>query len=306
MVQLEKERILVELERYIDLKGSQNKASKMLDISPASLSKIVARQWETISDSMWRLLGAKLGLGRTTWETVETIGYKKMTAFLDDAKYGCQVLGVVGSAGCGKTKAIKDYEMSNKDVYNISCSEYFSRKVFLGKLYQAMGGSPAGLNTAELVDNITNELKSKEYPLIVLDEADKLKDNVLQFLISLYNALDEQCGIILCATPFLEKRINRGVQNERCGYAEVRSRMGKKFQHLPQPSIEDVALICRANGLEDDNTIRQVYEDCEGDIRRVKRILFAIKKQNASQRGQAQPVLSANATKRVCDPSRSL
>ncbi len=278
MVQIEKERIVAELGRYIDLKGSQNKASKSLNISPASLSKIMAGQWETIADSMWQLLGAKLGLKGQDWTVVPTAGYLKMTAYLDDAKYGRQVIGIVGNAGCGKTQAIKHYSKSNKEVYAISCSEYFSRKVFLGKLYQAMGGSPAGLNTAELVDSITNELKSKEYPLIILDEADKLKDNVLQFLISLYNALDEQCGMILCATPFLEKRINRGVQNERCGYAEVRSRMGKKFQHLPLPSLEDVALICRANGLDDDSIILQVFNDSDSDVRRVKRILFAINK----------------------------
>ncbi len=278
MVQIEKERIVTELGRYIDLKGSQNKASKSLGISPATLSKIMAGQWETIADSMWRGLGAKLGLNGLDWTVVPTAGYLKMTTYLDDAKYGRQVMGIVGYAGCGKTQTIKHYAKKNPEVYVISCSEYFSRKVFLSKLYQTMGGSPAGLNTSELVDSITDELKGKEHPLIVLDEADKLKDNVLHFLISLYNALDEQCGMILCATPYLEKRINRGVKSERCGYAEVFSRMGKKFQHLPLPSLEDVALICRANGLDDDKTIIQVSNESESDVRRVKRILFAIKK----------------------------
>ncbi len=279
MVQLEKERIKQALEQYKEIKGGGNKASAILGISPATISKVLNDKWETIADSMWRELKAKLGLGRNEWQVVETQAYNKMIEHLNDAKYSSQVIGVIGSAGSGKTQAIKHYAQSHAEVFNVSCSEYFSRKVFLSKLYQSMGGSPAGMNTPELVDAIADKLRVAEFPLIILDEADKLKDNVFQFLISLYNILEERCGMLLCATDYLERRMLRGVQNKRCGFAEVYSRMGDKFQYLPLPSLEDVALVCRANGLDDDELIIRVYEDCCTDIRRVKRILFAINKQ---------------------------
>ena len=48
---------------------------------------------------------------------------------------------------------------------------------------------------------------------MVLDEADKLSDQVLYFFISLYNKLEDRVGIILCATDYLEKRIKKRCAN---------------------------------------------------------------------------------------------
>ena len=70
-----------------------------------------------------------------------------------------------------------------------------------------------------MMDDIIDTLKRKENPLVVLDEADKLSDQVLYFFISLYNQLEGHCGIILCATNFLDKRIKKGLRTKRhlCG-----------------------------------------------------------------------------------------
>ncbi len=84
-------------------------------------------------------------------------------------------------------------------------------------------------------------MKRKESPLIVLDEADKLSDQVLYFFISLYKQLEDHCGIILTATSYLRARIEKGLRLNRKGYAEIFSRIGRKFVELPLHNSEDVA-----------------------------------------------------------------
>lgn len=121
-------------------------------------------------------------------------------------------------------------------------------------------------------------LKTLDSPIIILDEADKLADNVLLFFITLYNELENHCGIVLMATHFLEKRIKRGVAMEKKGYREIYSRVGLRFIELEATSYSDVEKICNANGIEDPALIRAISKDCDGDVRRVRRLIFSNKR----------------------------
>ena len=109
-------------------------------------------------------------------------------------------------------------------------------------------------------------------------EADKLSDQVLYFFISLYNQLEGQCGLVLCATSFLEKRITRGVRFNRRGYQEIYSRIGRKFVKLQVVNDEDIAAVCRANGVTSAADIGAIIKDADCDLRRVKRACWTIKK----------------------------
>ena len=148
----------------------------------------------------------------------------------------------------------------------------------MGKLLQCMGVDFTGLTVSDMMDDIIDTLKRKESPLLVLDEADKLSDQVLYFFISLYNQLEEHCGIILCATSFLKKRIEKGIRMKRKGYEEIYSRMGRKFVSLQVINSEDVAAVCVANGLTDAKEINRIVEDSDCDLRRVKRAVWAYQK----------------------------
>lgn len=151
----------------------------------------------------------------------------------------------------------------------------------MGKLLKCMGVSVSGTTVSEMMDDIVDTLKRKDAPLIILDEADKLTDQVLYFFISLYNQLEGHCGIILTATSFLQKRIERGVRLNRKGYAEIYSRIGRKFVKLPVLNSEDIAAVCVANGLNDTKGINRIINESEGDLRRVKRSVWAALKGGA-------------------------
>ena len=275
----EREQIAARLKEYCAQKGSQNKAANSMNgVSSATVSKVLAGDWDTISDEMWRSIASQVGHEAKGWQIAETRAYKRMAFLLNNAKTDSLVMAVTGDAGCGKTEAIKNYTAATKNVYHLCCSEYWNRRTFMGKLLQCMGVDYTGSTVSDMMDDIIDNLKRKENPLIVLDEADKLTDQVLYFFISLYNQLEDHCGIILCATNYLEKRIKKGLRTKRKGYEEIYSRMGRKFVELQVINSEDVAAVCVANGITDAKSINRIIEDSDCDLRRVKRAVWAMQK----------------------------
>ena len=279
----EKQSIKARLAEYVEQKGSQNKAARSLnEVSAATISQILSGNWDLISDDMWRNVAHQVGYERRSWNIVPTRGYTKMTQILTDAQDNALVLAVVGDAGCGKTEAIKTYTAANRNVYHLCCSEYWNRKHFLTELLRSLGIEAAGTVTDMMFDAL-QALKKKDAPLVILDEADKLSDQVLYFFISIYNQLEDHCGILLCATDYLEKRIKRGVRNSRKGYREIYSRVGRKFIGLPLANTKDVAAICAVNGVTDKGDIAKIAEEADGDLRRVKRLVWSLKAQEQEE-----------------------
>ncbi|PKO97051.1 MAG: ATPase [Bacteroidetes bacterium HGW-Bacteroidetes-7] len=278
MEKFAKEQIREALAMYCEHKGSQNKAANSLKgVSSAVISKLLNGDWDLIADEMWRNIGAQIGYSLDEWAVVSTRDFQLMTMLLQDAQKYSNVLAVVGDAGSGKSLAIREYSNSNKRVFNLCCNEYWNRKMFMQELLSAMGRDYSGYTVGEMMGEIVSKLKIMENPIIVMDEADKLSDNVLYFFISLYNKLEGHCGIMLCATDHLEKRIKRGLKLNKKGYKEIYSRIGRRFIQLQGVSSRDIAEVCMANGISDSKIIKEVVEDSEWDLRRVRRKIHAIK-----------------------------
>jgi len=268
------------LRQYVNEQaGSQKKASHMLKgISNATISNMLADKWDNISDEMWRAVDAQIsGISQDGWNIVQTRTYKLQQQILKDAQQSSLVMALTGDAGCGKTQGVSSYAAATKNCFLLKCKDYWNRRFFLNELYRSMGKTSNADTIPELMEEIVMELKRKETPLIVLDEADKLNDGVLYFFISLYNDLEDHCGIILLATDHLEKRIERGVRLNKKGYKEIYSRLGRKFITLDPASRTEVEAICRVNGVESAADIKEVVAEAEGDLRRVKRKVHALK-----------------------------
>lgn len=200
MTQKEKQSIAQQLGEYCAQKGSQNKAARSLrGVSPGTISQMLSGNWELISDEMWRNVASQTGHEASGWSVVETRAWRRMTSVLEDARSGSMVFAVIGDAGTGKTEAVRGYTSSHTGVYHLCCSEFWNRRHFMAELLRSLGAESGGTVTEMMADAV-QILKRKERPLLILDEADKLSDQVLYFFISLYNALEDRCGIVLTAT----------------------------------------------------------------------------------------------------------
>lgn len=276
-----KHQITEQLRAYCEQKGSQNKAANTLKgVSSGTISQILNGKTEFVADEMWRNIEKQLNVGSNDWQIVETSDFKRLKMLFKDSQEYANVFGIVGDAGSGKSKAIEVYATENENVYALSCSEFWNKKYFLQELLRKMGRDYSGLTIAEMMYEAINQILKKENPLIILDEADKLTDQVLYFFITLYNKLEDNAGIILIATDHLRKRIDRGLNINKKGYKEIYSRIGRKFIELKGVKYTDIVQICQANGITDHKEMKAIWEDCESDLRRVKRKIHAIKKRS--------------------------
>jgi DNA transposition AAA+ family ATPase len=279
---IQKQQITESLRLFCQQKGSQNKASNALNgVSAATISQILAGKVELVADDMWRNIESQIKASMPTeWVLVETRDFKALTRYFMDAQLHSNVFAIVGDAGSGKSKAIEQYSTTNENVFRLSCSEFWNKKYFLQELLQAMGRDCSGLTVSEMMHEAVTQILKKNKPVIILDEADKLTDQVLYFFITLYNKLEDRCGIVLCATDHLDKRIKRGLKINKKGYKEIFSRIGRKCIELKGVGFTDVAQVCMANGIDDKAQIKNVWDDCEFDLRRVKRKIHALKQKN--------------------------
>ena len=290
MDKIKKQNIVNHLQTYCERYDSQKRASNSLKgVSAATISQMLSGKWELIADDMWRNVAAQIGYKDEKWEAVETKDFRLLTRLLDEAKENTLVMGVTGDAGSGKTFALKHYTASHRQTYLLCCNEYWNRKTFLSELLAAMGRDYTGYTVGEMMSEAVRALKMQESPLLILDEADKLSDQVLYFFITLYNSLEDECGIVLCATQHLEKRIKKGIKLNKKGYAEIWSRLGRKCVALSGVSAADITAICEANGVTDMADIDGIIAESESDLRRVKRRVHAV-----SRKRQAKNHLNAD------------
>lgn len=274
----EKKQIKEALNEFCQRSGGQNKAAnKIKAVSAALISQVLNENWENISEAKWRSIAAQIGFTTHAWQVVETTDYGILTKLLEDAQANSQVYAVVSPAGSGKSQTFKIYEKNNLNAYMVQCNEFWNRKAFLQELLSAMGRDYTGLNINDMMVEVVRVLKQDETPILLLDEFDKVTDQVLYFFITLYNQLEDHCAIVMCATDHLEKRIRRGLKLNKKGYKEIYSRIGRKFIELNGLTQQDVMRVCHANGITDPTDMKDIWDECEGDLRRVKRKIHALK-----------------------------
>jgi Cdc6-like AAA superfamily ATPase len=281
---VQKKEIVRLLENFIEAFPSQAKAvARLQGVSEATISQMRNNRWELISDDMWRKVGKQVGWdSKASWELVETHDFMTLVTYFADAKDYGNVFALVGSAGTGKSRTADWFARHKSNTYHITCAEFWNRKMFLGKLLEAMGKENTGYNIAEMMDVIIDTILKQDHPLIILDEADKLSDQVLYFFITLYNMVGGKCGIVLMATEFLQKRIMRGYKLNKKGYAEILSRVGRRFVALRGTQKAEVTQICVANGITDPMQQAQVFNEYDGDLRRVERMVHKFRVSQAA------------------------
>lgn len=261
--------------------GGQSKAAKILDgVSSGTISQMVNNNWENISDDMWRKVASQIGLEADKWNAVETQNYARLMQILSDAQENQLWMAITGSAGSGKTFACKQYSRDHQEVFYVSCDPDWTKREFFSVMLRKIGKEPSGLTLIQMKQKLVLQMRCLESPIIILDEADKLSDVVLNSFITLYNDLQYDCGVVMIATEFLFKRFDTGVRFNKKGFNELWSRIGRKCVPLKGVSQQDIVEVCRANGVDDPKEIDRIINECEGDLRRVQRKVHAyLKKQ---------------------------
>jgi hypothetical protein len=285
----EKEAIRDLLKEYCGRYPSQNKAAASLNsVSPGTVSMIINSKFDNISDEMFRNLRAQISTGTAPgeWVFVETPLFKDVYFALKDAQESSDVTWVIAPAGSGKTVTAQTYIREHKNVYYLLCDEDMKKGDFIRELAQAVGLKvKSGKRIREILMLIIDELSGMDSPLLIIDEGDKLSDNILYYFITLYNRLKDKTGIVFLSTSYMQRRMQTGLNYDKKGYQEIDSRIGRKFYQAEPITPNDIYSIARANGIADDATLSRIVKDaetCKFDLRRVYKKVNAENKKRKS------------------------
>jgi len=273
-----KNEIVSAIFRERDLLGSMNKVATKLGINAGTISNNLtkAENWGNVSESMWANVASSLGvtLVSRVWHLAKTTNVRIMHTTLADAQKEALFMAVSEKAGSGKTASITDFVERDKQhaVYSLQCQEW-SRKGFLVALCRSLGVTVGRYDSADdMVDAVVGFFKQRSKdvnPLLILDEADKLRPAAKRLIIPFYNMLEGEIGLVCVGTENLEKEIKTGVRKHDKGYDEIDSRLGRNFVHLIGYTKDDVKEICRENGVTDPDIINQIWNDCSPVQKRI-------------------------------------
>jgi DNA transposition AAA+ family ATPase len=292
MTNLDKNEIVNLISQEKNKLGSANKVATRCRVSPATISQMINGNWELIADEMWLQVGAELGYTTSTWKLAEIGNYVMIKKLLDFARFEHEYLVISAKAGSGKTATINQYRQLDQTggVFVIQARDW-ARREFMINLCQTLGislgtGYTSVDKLGEMVIRYFIDRKSLN-PVLIIDEADKLKPAALRYLIHFYNDLENIAGCVIAGTENLEKEIKKGVQYSRKGFDELDSRFGRNYIHLKGATMQDVREICAINGITDPEVSRIVFENSYPtgitfqdrhykvveDLRRVKRAI---------------------------------
>lgn len=243
---------------WITRLGSQNKVAEKCSISSTALSQWMNGKYGADTTELDKKIASALGYQEDGWKVVTTIkNYQKIEFVFRSCKQQSMWMAISNKAGSGKTQTLE--HLFNSDltgsVIFIQAEEWNSRQ-FLLELAERTCGIPKRGYTdiPTLLKMITEYLNgmAANKPILIIDEADKLKPAAFRKLIPLYNRTEHRLGCILAGTENLQKEIARGVRNNTKGYDEIDSRLGRSYIELPGATEADVKVICEANGLDTD------------------------------------------------------
>ncbi|MDY3530291.1 AAA family ATPase [Riemerella anatipestifer] len=293
MANLQKKEIVQAIQEEKKRLGSYSSVATKVGVSEATISQIINNNWENIAEAMWQKVANQLGMNARRWNIAETLAFHQITKYIRASKERSLFIALSCKAGSGKTATLKTFAEQNKgqSVFFIQAREW-SKRDFLLELCRTLGvDTGKGYTSVDKLGmkaiNFLSKRKGKN-PLLIVDEADKLKASALRWFITLYNELEDEIGVIIAGTENLEKTIKRGVKYSKLGFDEIDSRFGRKFiNDIVGARFVDVEMICRANGLTDKSLIKSIFKELNpkevttaggiaefiDDLRRLKRII---------------------------------
>jgi DNA transposition AAA+ family ATPase len=266
------ERIQTEVTRVLANGTSQNQLAKQVGVSAATINLVRNRdKWHEISQQMWNRLGAHFRVDN--WVLMETPNLTAIHKMCRDAQTNSRMLAVAGQPGLGKTTALRTYVEQHKNAFYLHVHGAMRPKDFLRAILRAMGSDRQGTQF-ELIVAIAEQLRRYDSPLLIIDDAGKLIERVVDKIQSIYDETEYHAGIVLAGTPEMANKLEDLKAKGRKGAPEFVSRIGNKKQmgFLRKPTKAVVKSFCEEMGIADKGAIKWFQDQCK-DYRELRQEL---------------------------------
>jgi len=280
MTNEQKKQVREALIRYTANFDTQTQAAERLQgISASTISQVKNNNWELLSERLWHHIARQVGFYCGEWQPADTSGYLLLRILFSDAQHYNMAYGVSMETGLGKTFTAGQYTREQEHVYYMAGNADYNRKSFMALLLHSAGLDASG-TVPELMARFADHVAAVETPLVIIDDAHKLKDRVLHMLVLLANSLVGKAGIIIMGGPELRMRIVEGVRLKKVGFDEIYKSIGRRFITLTTLALKDVEVVCRANGVHDDDIIEYITAECGNSLHAASRLIHQYTQMN--------------------------
>ncbi len=274
---------------------SGRKFAASIGFKEADISNLNTGAWQKnpklIGDQKWLRLAQRAGFTRDVelkLEAAHTAVFDYITEQLRVCQSASTYSLMCDSAGIGKTYACQHYKRENPYVLYIDCSLCPKATQFKRTFSAAAGIAPIG-SIDEVFEAAILSVKQMNKPLLILDEAGDLNDNVFKVVKRLYNDLEDVCGICLFGAGGLKHKIERGISCNKVGFEELFSRFGRDYgRFTPDPTKtsraafddymrKEMEAVLLANGFSKQMAAATCNKMKGRDLRAVKRAIKAIR-----------------------------
>ncbi|WP_429615949.1 AAA family ATPase, partial [Treponema pedis] len=198
----------------------------------------------------------------------ETDALVQMVNAITMAHVECDIALIIADAGSGKTTAAKwYYERNSRTTVLIDVVKGMTNKILLQEIAVQLGIEAHRYNPQSLITMISNTLADRNM-VVILDEADYLKDDALEFSRRLVYDLGKS-GLVLIGKPTFVGKI----LNLRNDHRQLESRIGV-YLPLDGLSVKDARKIAKSVWSEIDNElIAGIYKHSGQDVRLFTKII---------------------------------
>ena len=242
-----KKRILAAIDANRPNYPSDSKHAASLGISPAIYSQLKSGQTnKVLSEASWismaRRLGVELRPGME-WKAAKTATFKYIWAQLTACQNSSLSAIMCDMPNIGKTFTAREYVKGHKNAIYVDCSQVKTKRALVRKIAREFGVGANG-KFADIYDDLVFYIRTVETPIIVLDEAGDLAYEAFLELKALWNATERCCAWYMMGADGLRAKIERSVEGEKVGYAEMLSRYGDRFCKVtPEDGKERTAFL---------------------------------------------------------------
>jgi DNA transposition AAA+ family ATPase len=279
MTDTQKNAIVEQMRHKIETAGiSQNRLATLAKVSGATVSNILQGKWDVVADAMWRKIRQALGMGESA---IDTSQFVSIMDTLVAAKIGAEARIIDGRTGLGKTAASKHFQANRpEETYLVRCSGDMTAKEFLAEIARAVGADDGG-TLAQIRQAISKKLSRDRMPIVILDEAENLRERAYVSLKALYDDLEGRAGIVLIGANDYLGWLQRQASRKRPGcFPQIYSRFKQGATSLGPMTKDDVVACLSAYGITDKATVNQMFSTC-ADYRDLFRAIRDLTKEAA-------------------------
>lgn len=258
------------------------KGSQLLSLQKGNTRLVFTNQ-------QWLTLGRELQVevSRRRWRLARTDVFDLIEEDVLFCQKHSKSRMFVDQCAIGKSYSAKYLSRTLRNCFYVDASQAKNRALFIRLLAKALGISDKG-RYCDVMANVKYYLNSlKHPPIVIVDEAGDLTYKAFLELKELWNATENNCGWYMMGADGLRKKIQRGINAQKVGYAELFSRFSERYSSIvPTDRREKLAFYKKLIGdvlsvnVEDKSQIPTIIKKCLingdniGGLRRAESLLI--------------------------------